>query len=231
MISAPLRCTQTITVAALDGWAVAVNDCNGCSESVLLFEKVFPVGTEVESWLGGLVVAYVLSGGAEAVGDVLHQAVDAVVGGDGADEDAQFGTVLGACHHLLAPVAQDVGGKAGVGLGAVVEADVGELDDVDYLLLLLVTILLLISQAALDQVESGFQRVRLVRAVAYDLDFRAAFHAGGDQEQEAFGIVYIPIVQDLHIAGKGRHGQCLQIPRHVCRHQQRSALRRAGHRR
>ena len=46
-----------------------------------------------------------------------------MLGGDGGDEDAQFAAVGCARHHLLPPVAEDVGGEGGVGLCAVVEDD------------------------------------------------------------------------------------------------------------
>ena len=58
------------------------------------------VGSEVESCFGGLVVGRVLGGHAEAVGDVLHQAVDAVVGGDGADVESQHRALVVAQQQL-----------------------------------------------------------------------------------------------------------------------------------
>lgn len=88
------------------------------------------VGTEVETGFRGLVVAHVLGSGRETVGDIFHQTVDAVVGGDGADEDAELAAVKGTGDNFFAPVAEDVGTEAGVRFRAVVEADVFEPDDV-----------------------------------------------------------------------------------------------------
>ena len=90
---------------------------------------------EVETGFGGLVVAGVFRGYAEAVGDIFHQTRDAVIGGDGRDVESQFGALAVADEHLLAPVAQDVGRETGVRLRAVVELAVEPLDSRDLMVL------------------------------------------------------------------------------------------------
>ena len=63
---------------------IAKNFFDGLSQVVLA------VGAYVEAGLGRLVVANVLRGYRDAIGDVEHQAVHAVVGGEGGDIDAQL---------------------------------------------------------------------------------------------------------------------------------------------
>ena len=87
----------------------------------------FEFGAEVETDVGGLVVAHVLHDEAVAIDGFREEGVETVLGGDGRDVEAQVAVVLGACQHLLAPVAQHIGAEGGVGLGAVVEGAIGEL--------------------------------------------------------------------------------------------------------
>ena len=89
-----------------------------------LFEIVRAVGADIVTRLRGLVVGYILRGYREAVGDVLHQAVDTIVGGYGGDIESQLCRLAVAAEHLLAPVAQQVGLQAGVRLRAVIELGV-----------------------------------------------------------------------------------------------------------
>ena len=108
------------------------------SKSKDSFEVIRPVRSEIESRLRGLVVRHVLRGDGEAVRNILHEAVDAVVCGMGCDIDSQFGAFLVPTHHLLAPIAEDVGRQTRVGLRSVVEHDAVELLQIDHLLVLLV---------------------------------------------------------------------------------------------
>jgi len=69
------------------------------------FQIISLVGPKVVAGLGGLVVAHVLIGHGETVGNVLHEAVDTVGGRNRGDVDAQFGALAVADDDLLAPVA------------------------------------------------------------------------------------------------------------------------------
>ncbi len=69
-----------------------------------------------------MVVADVLGGDAETVGNVEHKAGHAVVGGDEGGVDAELGALVVAHYDFFAPVAEDVGREARILLGTVVEA-------------------------------------------------------------------------------------------------------------
>ena len=71
------------------------------------------------------VVADVLRGDLEAVLGIVHQGLEAVMGGDCGGVDAEGGVVGGAENQLFAPVAEQVAGEA----GATTEGDAFERGD------------------------------------------------------------------------------------------------------
>lgn len=83
---------------------------------ISLFQKIHSrlVRAEIEAGVWRLVVCHVLCGDAQAVWYVLHEAVDAVICGDGGYVYAQFAAVFGACDDLFAPVAENVSAETRV---------------------------------------------------------------------------------------------------------------------
>jgi hypothetical protein len=73
-----------------------------------------------ETWVRRLIVGDVLPGDGKAILRVVHEGVDAVLGGDGGGIDAHGFVVLGAEHDFFAPVAENVAAEARSLFGAVV---------------------------------------------------------------------------------------------------------------
>ena len=74
----------------------------------------FHAGAEEEAGVGRLIVGDVLPGDGEAILRVMHERVEAMLGGDRRGENAELLVVGGAENDFFAPVAEEVDAESGV---------------------------------------------------------------------------------------------------------------------
>ena len=67
------------------------------------------VAAEIDSRFGGLIIANILGGNTQTIGDVEHETWESMCGGNRGGVDSKFSTLLIAHHHLLTPIAQNIG--------------------------------------------------------------------------------------------------------------------------
>ena len=80
----------------------------------------FHAGAEEEAGVGRLIVGHVLPGDGEAILRVMHERVEAVLGGDRRGKNAELLVVGSAENDFFAPVAEEVDAESGGGFGAIV---------------------------------------------------------------------------------------------------------------
>ena len=76
--------------------------------------------TQKEGSMWRLIVGHVLPGDAHSVLWIVHQRTQPDIRGDVGGKDQQCGIIGGTCNDLFAPVTQDVGTEAGIGLRSVI---------------------------------------------------------------------------------------------------------------